>query len=302
MAPVRVTIAYDGSEGAMRAVAAAATLFAGAEARLVLVPDPPPQLQSALPSLSWDTLNRVVEEFEADRLHSLQELVDEGVAAAEGLSATGVVVEPHAPAWQALLKAAEGSDVLVCGTRGRGGLARALLGSTSMSLLHHAELPLLITPAAAGDGPLVIAYDGSEHAAHAIATAGRLFPGREAVVVHVWESPYRHTRSGRALAGLNVDEVREVVKGLDETLATAAAEMTERGVELARFAGLQPSGETVDSGEGVWRAIVATASAQQASAIVSGARGLGSARSALLGSVSSGLVQNAERPVLVVPA
>jgi nucleotide-binding universal stress UspA family protein len=32
-----------------------------------------------------------------------------------------------------------------------------------------------------------------------------------------------------------------------------------------------------------------------------GTRGLGAARSVLLGSVSSGLVQNAELPVLVVP-
>ena len=35
--------------------------------------------------------------------------------------------------------------------------------------------------------------------------------------------------------------------------------------------------------------------------IVTGARGLGGARSALLGSVSSGLIHNADLPVLVVP-
>jgi hypothetical protein len=38
-----------------------------------------------------------------------------------------------------------------------------------------------------------------------------------------------------------------------------------------------------------------------ASVIATGTRGVGAARSALLGSVSSGLIQNAELPILVVP-
>lgn len=305
MAPVRLTIAYDGSDGAARAVAAAATLCPGAEATLVLVPDPPPPAPSgALPTLSWDALKRVVDEAAAEQLEHAQAIVDKGAeaATAAGLMAKGVVVAPRPPAWAALLEAAAGSDMLVCGSRGRGGLARALLGSTSMSLLHHATLPLLIVPdAELGDGPLLIGYDGSDSAAHAIAAAGKAFK-REAVVVHVWESPYRHTLSGRALAGVPVDDVRDVVAGLDQTLAEAAADVADAGVELARFAGLEARPETVDSGDGVWRAIVATAASLDAAAVVTGARGLSSTRATLLGSVSSGLVHNAERPVLVVPS
>jgi hypothetical protein len=37
--------------------------------------------------------------------------------------------------------------------------------------------------------PLVIGYDGSEFANHAIQEAARLFPGRRAVVVNVFPSP-----------------------------------------------------------------------------------------------------------------
>jgi nucleotide-binding universal stress UspA family protein len=48
--------------------------------------------------------------------------------------------------------------------------------------------------------------------------------------------------------------------------------------------------------------VAATARAHGASMIAVGTRGLGMTRSALLGSVSSGLVQNAELPVLVVPS
>ena len=99
-----------------------------------------------------------------------------------------------------------------------------------------------------------------------------------------------------------MSELEGVVEGLEASLADAAAEVTESGVGLARFAGLDARGETVDSGEGVWRAVAPFAAELDAAVIVTGARGVGGARSALLGSVSSGLAYHAERPVLVVPS
>jgi hypothetical protein len=56
-----------------------------------------------------------------------------------------------------------------------------------------------------------------------------------------------------------------------------------------------------ESDEGAWRAVAAAARTHGASVIATGTRGLGAARSALVGSVSSGLIQNAELPILVVP-
>lgn len=50
-------------------------------------------------------------------------------------------------AGQALLDAAEGADLLVVGTRGHGGFAGLLLGSTSTYLAHHSPCPLVIVPA-----------------------------------------------------------------------------------------------------------------------------------------------------------
>ncbi len=70
---------------------------------------------------------------------------------------------------------------------------------------------------------------------------------------------------------------------------------------VARAAGLDAVGETVEWDDGAWRAVAAAARAHGASVIAMGTRGLGAARSVLLGSVSSGLIQHAERPVLVVP-
>ena len=222
------------------------------------------------------------------------------------MNAEVAVTRPHAPTWWALLSAAhdQQADALVCGARGRSAFARALLGSTSTSLLHHADLPLIVVPDGAGalDGPMLIAYDGSDPARRAIEVAGRLLSGRTALVVHVWESQYRHSLAVKALASAPGGDLAAIVGELDKALADAAAETTEQGVALAREAGLDATGETVEDDVGVWRAIASLARTRRAALIVTGARGIGGARSALLGSVSSGLVHNAEVPILVAPA
>jgi nucleotide-binding universal stress UspA family protein len=178
----RLLIGYDGSPSAAAAVSAAANLFGNARASVAAVPSEPTVRTGTavpmLPGTSPADVRRAIDELGTEARRQAEETAKQAVEQARmlGLDAEPVTVRPSARAWAALLDAAHrlGADVLICGTRGRGAFARALLGSTSSSLLHHTDVPLLVVPDGGGalDGPVVAAYDGSEGARRAIQVAG----------------------------------------------------------------------------------------------------------------------------------
>ena len=106
--------------------------------------------------------------------------------------------------------------------------------------------------------------------------------------------------SGRVLSAAPLEEVREIVHDFDAMYAAEAQSTVEEGGRLAREAGLEATGAVLESDAGRWRVIAAAGDDRDAAAIVTGSRGLGNVSSVLLGSVSSGLVHNADRPTLVV--
>ncbi|MEV7981079.1 universal stress protein [Streptomyces sp. NPDC086519] len=76
-----------------------------------------------------------------------QELTDVLGADAAGSVRSHLV---HGNASDVLLRAAEGAEALVVGSRGRGGFARALLGSVSQQVSQHATCPVVIVRADEG--------------------------------------------------------------------------------------------------------------------------------------------------------
>jgi nucleotide-binding universal stress UspA family protein len=91
--------------------------------------------------VDWDAVEAREHEILAERLAGWQEKYPDVTVRR--------VVTGGRPA-RCLLDQAEGAQLLVVGSRGRGGFAGMLLGSTSRTLIHHAPCPLLVVRPATG--------------------------------------------------------------------------------------------------------------------------------------------------------
>jgi nucleotide-binding universal stress UspA family protein len=140
-----IVVGIDGSDGSRKALA-----WAVAEAQLrnghltaVLAWQVP--LRAAFVP-DWPGPGELDAAIEAQRVAVARVLDDACSAATDTLGdrLTRLVVEgPPAPV---LLRAAQNADLLVVGTRGRGGFAGLLLGSVSQQCAQHAPCPLVIVP------------------------------------------------------------------------------------------------------------------------------------------------------------
>ena len=148
--------------------------------------------------------------------------------------------------------------------------------------------------------PVLLCFDGSRDAAAAIRQAADLLADQKALVLTVWE-PIALWEPYDPATILSAPVARLAAKALDvdEVSLEVAQEKVARGVELAAEAGWQATGH-VASGK-PWRVICGLADRLDVKVIVLGGRGLGRVESALLGSVSTAVVQHAKRPVLVLP-
>jgi nucleotide-binding universal stress UspA family protein len=135
---------------------------------------------------------------------------------------------------------------------------------------------------------VLIATDGSRSAQEAVDVGLELAKeqGADVTFLHVAEPDEFHGGRAGAVAISHTEEVDE-----SETVLKAAAEAAEAaGVSYALE---RISGETVST-------IVAFADTKDADVIVLGSRGRNALATALLGSVSHGVLRHAKRPVLVV--
>ena len=137
----RIVVGVDGSETADAALA-----WAAGEARL----------RRAHLDIVHAYTYPVMGDFPVAELDSA--LVDEAQAVLDGAVARAdlddVEFDPRLerePVAMGLVEAAEGADLLVVGSRGRGGFAGLLLGSVSQQCAHHAQCPVVIIPAARPD-------------------------------------------------------------------------------------------------------------------------------------------------------
>lgn len=144
---------------------------------------------------------------------------------------------------------------------------------------------------------VLICYDGSDHAQHAIAVTATLFPGAEAHVLNVWEPMERIVARYAALGPYLGEGIGDADTGIEGD----ARKMAEAGAKLATDAGLVASARTVQNRTTVWEAVVAAADELNVDAIITGTRSLRGVREALSNTLSHALLQHSTRPVLAIP-
>ncbi len=292
----RIMLATDGSPEAEHAGGTAAVLSEkiGAELHVVYVepmPDPLswPEARVMSPHLQEDIRERAEDqaratlESEAEKIRTMGGKIS-GVHARTG--------RPDAE----IVRAAEelGAGLVVIGSRGLGPVRRAVLGSVSRSVVHHAHSSVLVVRDEHRlPGRLMLAVDGSRQARVATEAAVEISAstgsGLHVVVVmptaehlygpHVYSEEIKQSVREHA-----EDDVRAF---LDEQVGWIEAHGGE--VEDTHIAVGRPDAE-----------IVKLAEELRAGLTVVGSRGLGGVRRALMGSVSDSVVRHAHGPVLVV--
>lgn len=142
----RIVVGVDGSEHSVRALehalSEARAHDADIEAVFVL-PDPVP-MWAAMPEAMYYPVDEPEKRI-AEAREQLQDIIEDVRSRSDESREVTPRIEEGPPA-RTLLRVAEGADLLVLGTRGRGGFRGLLLGSVSHQCVSHAICPVLIVP------------------------------------------------------------------------------------------------------------------------------------------------------------
>jgi nucleotide-binding universal stress UspA family protein len=283
--PTKILLATDGSEDAKLAATTAVTLAKKLDSELHVVYVEPmlerrPTIQMRFRGdLPADVVESVKQEAKTKLEEQVQKLRQAGGEVAQAYPRTGL------PEAEIVALAEElGVGLIVVGSRGHGGIRRALMGSVSASVVHHAHCPVVVVRGEPLIFPakILLATDGSDKAELAATAAAELAKNTasELQVAHV-AAQYPYARA----AGEELPDVAQQV--LDEQvsrLQQAGVTVAEAHVRVGPPAAV----------------IVALAEHMGAQLIIMGSRGMGGIRRALMGSVSDSVVSHAHCAVMVV--
>jgi nucleotide-binding universal stress UspA family protein len=292
-----VVVGFDGSAPSTAALdwAAAEAARRGLPLKVVLAVE----LGTALPMPMDSGAPWAMAKIEGAAREVLADAADRARKTDPGLAVESSLVIDTAAA--ALVDASTSASLIVVGNRGHGDLVGTLLGSVAFGVTAHAQCPVAVVRGGSmrvpgPDAPVVVGVDGSSPSNAAIDEAAELADraGASLKVVAAYQVPI--TGWVGVTPWLDVypeDELADAAEGTAKAVLDGARERVRRN---------HPS---LDVEFTAVRARPADALAERsktAGVVVVGSRGRGGFRSLILGSVSRGLVHNAESPVLVVHA
>ena len=139
----KIVVGVDGSDASRNALiwAFEEARLRGAELVAVHAWEPPPTIPEPGPAPGFD-LVAVLPQVEEAGQRLVETVTKEAAGDYADVTYEGVAL--NGPPVEVLVDAARDADILVVGSRGRGGFAALVLGSVSQALAHHAPCPLLI--------------------------------------------------------------------------------------------------------------------------------------------------------------
>jgi nucleotide-binding universal stress UspA family protein len=296
----RLVVGVDGSPGSRAALGYALTTAARRGADLEVVSTYPPILSwSGGAPVDVPDADVIRDDTAARTRDFLAEVRrDPVVAVVPGVDEVAVsVVVTVGPAAQELVDRSGDADLLLVGSRGRGAVRSALLGSVALHCATHARCPVVVVhPGALGrpqQSRVVVGVDGSDRSRGALVAAvdeaGRRGADLVAVaafdVADYWADLY-------TMALPSLDEIRaDVLRGAEEMVADVLRTTEQPGVPVPHVRIELMRGAAAD---------LLVQVAGEADLLVVGSRGRGALRGLLLGSVALHCVMHAPCPVMVV--
>lgn len=291
---MRILLATDFSQYAdtARALVRALALPAGSHVRVVHAIEPVTTVAMFAPAAIVTLTEAAEAEAKAEVAKAATALVRTGVevSAVVGFGRAADVLIDECVSFK--------PDLLVVGSRGRGGIATSVLGSVSAELVDRAPCPVLI---ARRDTltRLVLAEDGSAFAAAGARAIVDLPPLRTAPVrvVSVVDVPFPVVFADPTATSTAVEAYRAYEEAMPQLRETHAGLARDRAKAL-EAEGLRVSYEQREGDAA--SEIIAAAREQSADCIVIGSRGQTGVRRLLLGSVARSILFHAPCSVLVV--
>lgn len=292
--PTKIVLATDGSEAAELAATTAADLARSTSSELhavIIFQEAAyvhPYYEVRLPRVAEHLRQQSQEEIQKVLDEQVERIRESGTEVAEAHLRTG---EPDVE----IVALAEklGAGLIVLGSRGLGGVRRALMGSVADSVVRHAHCPVMVVHGDPVAFPtrILLAADGSKEVQLALKTAVDLAASTDSElhVVVVEELAYAY----------DAPAVKSSTSGFFIEANKRAREQLDAELEEVRSAGGEVAKAHLRVGKAA-REIVALAEDIEAGLIVTGSRGREGIRRALMGSVSDSVARHAHCAVMVV--